>query len=203
MRRDVMVAACLGGLLSIVVSATFPGAAAADDRGDTEKRERQLQRQTRRLDAEASRASETPDGQRRLTERIARQFNVDPSVVTELRNRKLGFGSATIALALSQELMKRDSSLDQQAALEAILAQRQAGKGWGVIAHEQGLKLGHVVSELKKAGTATERTAGRPATTARAERDDRTAKPEKIDRPAKLEKPEKIDKPARPDKPAR
>jgi hypothetical protein len=172
----------------------FPTAAPADDRQDNIKHERQLQAQATQLDADATRASNTSEGQRKVTERIANQFNVSSSVVTDLRNRKLGFGGATIALALSQELMKRDASLTQQAALDTILAERQAGKGWGVIAHDLGLKLGPVVSEVKKAGKATEQVAGKP---------DKVAKVEKIEKPAKPEKIEKVEKPAKPEKPGR
>ena len=172
----------------------FPAMTPADDRQDNIKHERQLQADARQLDADATRASNTPEGQRRVTERIAGQFNVQPSVVTDLRNRKLGFGGTTIALALSQELMKRDSTLSQQAALDKIVAERQAGKGWGVIAHDLGLKLGHVVSEVKKAGTATEQIAGKP---------DKVTKAEKIEKPAKPEKIEKIERPAKPEKPGR
>ena len=169
----------------------------ADDRADNTKHERQLQVDAKRLDAEATRASKTPEGQQRVTERIATQFNVQPSVVTDLRNRKLGFGGATIALALSQELMKRDASLTQQAALDRIVADRQAGKGWGVIAHELGLKLGDVVSEVKKAEKATEQIAGKPDKVAKAD------KSEKVEKPVKPEKIEKIERPAKPEKPGR
>ena len=183
-----------GALLMVAAAFVCPLGAAADD-------ERQLQAETKQLDADAARAAGTADGQRRVTERIARQFNVQPSVVTDLRNRRLGYGEATIALALSAELMKRDSALDQQAALAGVLAQRQAGKGWGVIAREQGVKLGQIVSEVKKADKAVEQIAAKP------ERSEKSvAKVEKRDKPEKVErveKPEKIEKPAKPDKAGR
>jgi hypothetical protein len=200
MRRKAIAGAFVVGLLTAGVVLTFPLVAAADDRQDNAKHEGQLQREAQQLDADAARASNTPDGQRRVTERIANQFKVQPSVVTDLRNRKLGFGGAAIALALSQELMKRDSSLSQQAALDRIVAERQAGKGWGVIAHDLGLKLGHVVSEVKKAGKATEQIAGKPDKVAKA---DKGEKPDKLEKPAKPEKIEKIEKPARAEKPGR
>ena len=179
-------------LVIVGVAWALAPSALADDR-----QERQLQADGRQLDADATRASKTPEGQQRVTERIASQFAVQPSVVTDLRNRNLGFGGATIALALSQELMKRDASLSQQAALDKIVAERQAGKGWGVIAHELGLKLGPVVSEVKKAGKATEQIAGKPDKVAKV---DKAEKAEKVEKPAR---PEKIEKPARPEKPGR
>jgi len=187
------------------VALAFPVTAPADDVQDNQKHERQLQADAKQLDADATRASSTPDGQRRVTERIAKEFKVQPAVVTDLRNRIGGYGQATIALALSQELMKRDKTLTQQAALNTILAQRQAGKGWGAIAHELGLKLGHVVSDVKKAEKATDHIAGKPDRSdkdkvAKAEKPDKMEKPEK---PEKMEKMEKMEKPAKPEKPGR
>src|SRR2546428_8290695 len=161
MRRETMSRWFVGGFLMVGVALASPVAAPADDVKDNQKHERQLQADARRLDADATRASSTPDGQRRVTDRIAKEFKVQPSVVTDLRNRMGGYGQATIALALSQELMKRDN-LSQQAALDKIVGMRQAGKGWGVIAHELGVKLGHVVSEVKRAEKATEHVAGKP-----------------------------------------
>lgn len=203
MRREPIARAFVAGLFSVGVALAFPVAAPADDRQDTASQERKLEREAKQLDADAARASSTPEGQRRVTERIASQFNVQPSVVTDLRNRKLGFGGATIALALSQELMKRDASLSQQAALDTVLAQRQAGKGWGVIAHDLGLKLGHVVSEVKKADKATEHIAGKPDKVAKTEKVDKSARPEKSERPEKMERPEKVERPAKPEKAGR
>ena len=56
----------------------------------------------------------------------------------------------TMALALSQEFMKHDKTLSQQA-LDTILAKRTAGEGWGKIAHDLNPKLGQVRSEVEKA----------------------------------------------------
>jgi hypothetical protein len=194
MRRETISRWFVGGLLMVAVALAFPVTAPADDVQDNQKHERRLQADARQLDADAARASSTPDGQRRVTERIAKEFKVQPSVVTDLRSRLGGYGQATIALALSQDLMKRDKTLSQQAALDKIVALRQAGKGWGVIAHEQGVKLGHVVSEVKRAEKATEHVAGKP---------DKVAKAEKAEKAEKPEKPEKFEKPAKPEKPGR
>ena len=188
----------VGGLLVAGVALMIPTAALAEDAKDIQKYERKLQAEARDVDKDAARATSTPDGQGRLTARIAKQFNVDPSVVTDLRARLGGFGQATIALALSQELMKRDKSLSQQAALNTIVAERQSGKGWGEIAHKFDLKVGHVISELKKADKAADRVASKPA-----EKEPKVAKVDKADKPDKVDKPEKVDKPDKPEKPAR
>jgi len=198
MRAPTVTRWLVGGLMIAGVALVIPVAALADDAKDIQKNERQLQAEAKKVDADAARAASTPDGQRRLEERLAKQFNVDPSVVTGLRNRNLSPGQTTIALALSQELMKRDKNLSQQAALDQILKERQAGKGWGVIAHELGLKLGHVVSEVKKADKAADNVAkGKP------DKPDHVAKVEKPDKPEKVDKPDKPEKPARPEKPGR
>src|SRR3989442_13001105 len=192
MRREIMSRWFVGGLLMAGVALTFRVAVAAEDVKD-QKHERQLQADAKQLDADATRASNTPDGQRRVTERIAKEFKVQPSVVTDLHSRMGGYGQATIALALSQELMKHDKTLSQQAALDHIVALRQEGKGWGVIAHELGLKLGHVVSDVKREEKATDRVAGEA--NKRGE--------EKRAKAAKAEKMEEMERPAKPEKPGR
>src|SRR5437660_8252612 len=202
MRRETMSRWFVGGLLMVGVALAFPVTAPADDVNDNQKHERQLQADAKQLDADAARASSTPDGQRRVTERIAKEFKVPTSVVTDLRNRIGGYGQATIALALSQELMKTDKTLSQAAALEQVVALRQTRKGWGVIAKELNVKLGHVVSEVKKAEKATDHVGGKLDTADK----DKVAKAEKPEKQAKtkqIEKPEKMEKPAKPEKPGR
>src|SRR5437762_7128957 len=73
MRRKTMSRWFVGGLLMAGVALTFPVAVAAEDVKD-QKHERQLQADAKQLDADATRASNTPDGQRRVTERIAKEF---------------------------------------------------------------------------------------------------------------------------------
>jgi len=197
MRAPAVIRVVVGGLLIAGVALAVPMAALADDAKE-QKNERQLQANVRRFDDDAARAARTPNGQRRLDERLAKQFNVDPSVVTGLRNRNLSPGQATIALALSQQLMKKDTTLTQQQALDKIVADRQAGQGWGEIAHGLGLKLGHVISDVKKADKAADHVArGKP------DKVDHVAKVDKPDKPEKMDKPDKPEKPAKPEKPGR
>ena len=101
------------------------------------------------LDTDSARAAATPEGRRRVTETIAKQFSIPEKLVTDLRGRKLGYGEITAALALSQQLMKRDK-LTRQQALDSVLRARKAGEGWGAIARRHGLKLGDVLTEVKK-----------------------------------------------------
>src|SRR5262245_26857409 len=126
--------------LFVSVAAAQPSTKPADP-GEIQHAER-IRSDANEINGEAAKL--TPAGQKRVTESIAKQFKVDPSIVTELRNKKMGFGEITIALALSQELMKQDKTLTQQQALDSILTKRASGEGWGKIAHSLDLKLGHV-----------------------------------------------------------
>src|SRR5881296_1622194 len=171
--------------------ALFVTTAAAQSSGpmdpSEQKHAERLGAEAKELDAKAGKAG-TPEGQRRVTDAIAKDFKVDPSVVTDLRNRKMDYGEITIALALSQELMKQNKTLSQSQALDTILAKRTAGEGWGQIAHDLHLKLGHVRNELKKAEKQV----------ARVERAEKAEKPEKMEKAEKMEKPEKPAKVERP-----
>jgi len=192
-----------GAFVAIGLAVAVPTAVFADDAKDIQKHDRQLFERSSQLDRDAARASSTPEGQQRLSDRLAKQFKVDASVVSGLRARGLSYGQSTIALALSQELMKQDKTLTQQAALDKLLAERQAHKGWGVIAQEYGLKLGHVISEVKRADKAAHHIAGKPQDHGKP---DNVVKAEKADKPEKIEKvekPEKPEKPAKPEKPGR
>jgi len=78
--------------------------------------------------------------------------------------------------------------MGQQQALDSILAKRTAGEGWGKIAHDLHLKLGHVRSKVEKAEKQV----------ARLERSEKAEKPEKMEKVEKMEKPEKPAKVERP-----
>jgi hypothetical protein len=104
----------------------------------------------------------------------------------------MGWGEVAISLALSQELMKTDATLTQQAALDNILARRQAGAGWGTIARELGLKLGHVVSAVKKADTRV--ASVKPEKMGKMDRADKMDRPEKLQKLERMEKPEKVNR---------
>lgn len=132
----------------VLIALTLSMSACAESLRDYQRNDRQLLIDARQLDADAARA--TPEGRRRLVEGIAKDLQIRPSVVTDARNRTGSYGHAMIALALCQQLMKRDRTLSQQEALSRILAQRAVGEGWGQMALNMNLRLGHVVSEVQK-----------------------------------------------------
>ena len=184
-KRFWQLCAAAGAVALFVTTATAQSSGPMDP--SEQKHAERLGVEAKELDAKAGKAG-TPEGQRRVTDAIAKDFKVDPSVVTDLRNRKMGFGEITIALALSQELMKQDKTMSQQQALDTILAKRVAGEGWGKIAHDLHLKLGHVRSKVEKAEKQV----------ARLERSEKAEKPEKMEKVEKMEKPEKPAKVERP-----
>ena len=176
-------AAQAGALAFLFVSVAAAQPVRPVDPGEMKHAER-LQTESKGIDADAAKAR-SPEGQKRITDTIAKQFKVDPSVVTGLRNLRLGFGEATVTLALSHELMKQDKSLSQQQALDQILAKRAGGEGWGRIAQDFGLKLGRVRADVERA----EKQVARVERSDRAERGDKVEKMdnrnERIDRPEK------------------
>ena len=104
----------------------------------------------KKLDTDSARVmAATSDGRRRVGEMIATQFNVPEKLVNDLRGRKIGYGEITAALALSQQLMKRDQVTRQQA-LDRVLRARKSGQGWAALARGLDLKVGDVLSAVKK-----------------------------------------------------
>jgi hypothetical protein len=186
-KRFWQLCAAAGAVALFVTTAAAQSSAPVDP--SEQKHAERIGAEAKELDAKAGKA--TPEGQRRVTDTIAKDFKVDPSVVTDLRNRKMGFGEITIALALSQELMKTNSALSQQDALGMILEKRAAGEGWGKIAHDLNLKLGHVRSKVEKAEKQVARVE-------RSEKAEKAEKPEKVEKVEKMEKPEKPAKVERP-----
>jgi len=185
-------AAQAGALAFLFVSVAAAQPSRPVDPGEMKHAER-LQTEAKEIDAGAAKAM-SPEGQQRITETIAKQFKVDPSVVTSLRNRRIGFGEATVALALSQELMKQDKTYNQQRALDQILAKRAGGEGWGRIAQDLGIKLGRVRSEVERA----EKKVARLERAEKAGKDksealDRSDKGEKVDsKTVRMDRPEKV-----------
>jgi len=185
-------AAQAGALAFLFVSVAAAQPSRPVDPGEMKHAER-LQTEAKEIDANAAKAM-SPEGQQRITETIAKQFKVDPSIVTSMRNRRMGFGEATVALALSQELMKHDKTYNQQRALDQILAKRASGEGWGRIAQDLGVKLGRVRSEVERAEKKVTRLdRGDKVAKDKGETMDRGDKVEKVDsKPVRMDRPEKV-----------
>lgn len=108
------------------------------------KDERELEREARRLDGEAN----TPTGEQRVLGQMSSQLGVPSATLEQQKNSSgLSFGNLFITDALAKSSGK---SFDQ------ILAERRSGKGWGEIARENNLRLGEVVSQLKRSSKSLE-----------------------------------------------
>jgi hypothetical protein len=112
----------------------------------------ELQAAQKEFDTDVARAlAGSPVGRRRVAETVARHFNVSEKIVNEIRARRIGYGEVTIALSLSQQLMKREKGLALKQAVDRVVTLRKSGQGWGNIARDLGLRLGDGIADVKKA----------------------------------------------------
>jgi hypothetical protein len=129
-----------------------PSAAASKSLTEAERKlVDELGAEQKQLDTDGARVmAASPDGRRRVAETIGKQFGVPEKVVNDVRARKLSYSDVTIALALSQQLTKREKGLTRPQAIDRIVTLRKSGQSWGVAARDLGLRLGDVIGEVKK-----------------------------------------------------
>jgi hypothetical protein len=128
-RRDSMSAVV--GLAALLVLAPV-GAWAADT----------IESEAKAIDRAAAR----PGAERAVVDRLAHELGV-PAATLSAERQQTGLGWGELAIA------HRIASLTGLP-LDQVVAQHQAGKGWGLIAKEHGLKLGAVQSGMKSASHA-------------------------------------------------
>ena len=124
-----------------------------------------------------NRAGTTPEGERRVVEQLSKELNVPAATLRAQREQsKLGWGELSIAYRLSQKT---------GIPVDTLIAEHKSGKGWGAIAKEHNLKLGPIVSDVKKSNQALEakakqrehgREAGKPAKADKGERPEKESK---------------------------
>lgn len=142
------------------------------------REEKKLESSAVELDKSAAK----PEGQVRVSDKIKAEFGVDDARIQSLRDKNMGYGGISIALALAQSLPGgiTDANVDK------VMAMRQGPPvmGWGKIAKELDLKLGSVQSkvhkmsaEVKKADKAEGRKEMKEM------KGERGGKPEKMARP--------------------
>jgi hypothetical protein len=120
--------------MALLVAAAYAGAS------DNSKETQRLQKEATRLDDEARQSS----GNRVVFESLSKQLEIPVATLeAEQQSTKFGFGQLFIANSLAQASGK---SFDQ------VAQEFMSGKGWGEIAKENNVKLGKVVSSLKRAG---------------------------------------------------
>ncbi len=110
-----------------------------------------LEKQTQTLDDTA-----TKIGNQKTFETLSKQLGVPVDVLTkQQQSTKFGFGQLFIANALANSIKASDATT--KVTFESLAAEFQAGKGWGQIAKENNLKLGSVVSQIKRSNKMLER----------------------------------------------
>jgi len=185
------------GIASVVVLGTIPGIAWADE-------ERTLEQKA----TDMNNASPSPKQDTARAQALAKQFDVPESRVTDLRNKKMGWGEITISLAMAQHLATTSKTpLTTEQALTKIEQLRSEKMGWGKIAKDSGFKLGPVVSAVdrgeKAVHTADREVGGRAEHETKAERTEKTDRAEKAQRPERMERPERAERHERPERPGR
>ncbi len=131
----------LFAMLLLVVSAAYATQAKTPEAGELEK-------QSQLLDETASSASNE-----NTYEALSSQLGVSvEELMKQKQDTKFGFGQLFIANALAKTLIGTNPDLN----FAALAQQFQDGKGWGVIAKENGVKLGPIVSQIKRSTEAIE-----------------------------------------------
>ena len=91
------------------------------------------------------------EGQQRVAAKIKAEFKVEDELLVGLRFKELGNGEIAVVLAMAQSLHGGITDAN----LHKIVALREGPPpaGWGKIAGDLGLKLGPVISRVKKIST--------------------------------------------------
>jgi len=130
------------------------------------------------------------EGQQRVAEKIIAEFEVADGLIVGLRFKKMGYGEIAIALGLAQGLHR----IIQEEDLRKIVELRQGPPvmGWGRIAGDLGLKLGPVISKIRKISAEVRKDEkadkAKEDKTAKKERDRKVKMAEKQNRPGKTVK---------------
>jgi len=126
---------------------TAPAAATLSDA--ERKLSEELWVEQKRLDTDSTKLTAKPDGRARMMAMLAKQYGVPDKLVSDLHERKLGYGEISASLAFTNQLMKHDKSTRQHA-LDRVLAARKSGQGWAAFARSAGLKIGDVLDAVRK-----------------------------------------------------
>lgn len=141
--------------------------------------EKKLDKASMELEQDAGK----PEGNTTVTDKLMAEFKVDAARIQGLRDQKLGYGEVSIVLALAQGMP--DGITD--ANVQKIMALRQGPPvmGWGKIAKEMGMKLGTVISKVKRVSA----EARRHAKAEMMKKEGKMGRHEHHGRPGKMERP--------------
>lgn len=134
-----------------------------------------------------------PACQETFQDKIKTDFVVDDATLQGLRDQKMGYGEITIALGLARQLPGGVTEANIQKI--TALRQGQPVMGWGRIARDLGLKLGPVISNVRKV-SAEVRKQNKAAKMGK----EKGGRAEKHERHGKMDRPEKGSRPGKPGK---
>jgi hypothetical protein len=122
----------------------------------------ELQKEAQSLDKIASKL-----GNEKTIQALSQQWGISVDILSkQQQDTKFGFGQLFIANALANSLKSSDSAT--AVTFDTLAQEFQGGKGWGEIAKEHGLKLGLVVSQIKRSNKAMQKKPRNDTSTAEA-----------------------------------
>lgn len=123
----------------LVLSLTMLGAAWAAE----SKEEMNLRKDADAIETTAGNAQ----GEKIVTQRLEKDFNVTDAQLQGMRDKKMGYGEIAIVLSLSQKMPggATDANIQQ------VMTMRQGPPtmGWGDVSKKLGTKLGPAVSQVR------------------------------------------------------
>jgi hypothetical protein len=127
-------------IVGVIAALALSGTAWAD----LSKAEKNLERESKRLNDTAAK----PGGEKAVVKRLVAEFKATEQQVQALRDRKLDYGETAIVLSLAQAMPGGATDANAQKVLS--LRQGPPVAGWGDVARQLGTKLGRIVSQVRK-----------------------------------------------------
>ncbi len=111
--------------------------------------------------AAISKTANSSQGEKIVTARLDKEFNVTDAQIQALRDKKLGYGEIAIVYSLAQKMPGGITDAN----ISEVMTMRQGPPvmGWGQIANKLGTKLGPAVSQVKNVNRETSREMHREA----------------------------------------
>ena len=182
----------LSGILTWTVNSVAPYSKLLAD--EANQKEESKDTKTQPIVEKEDETPKDPAKEQSRAQVYAEHFKVSLSLITELREKKMGWGEISHLLTIAQK---------SHQTVETILILRLKGMGWGDIARQYNLKLGqfnreiHAVKhEFKKVDRPGKpdhvgRPADRPERNERVNRVENTERPEKVAMSGREDRPEK------------
>jgi hypothetical protein len=115
------------------------------------REEKELRKEAAAINTTAGNAQ----GEKVVTLRLEKDFNVSSDRIQGLRDRNLGYGEIAIVLSLSRKMPGGATDAN----IQRVMTMRQGPPtmGWGEIAKKLGTKLGPAISQVKNVNKETNR----------------------------------------------